>query len=171
MRGSDMYLSERNFWKVAYWDVVEKARINGWKFLWSAIEDRRDASLSSNMFSAFWSDFLRKTLKITDPTKALYSFRHSFRDGVSACGATDYEKDQLMGHSEAGMGSQIRDKGQAPSRRHQEAWRNCAKDRLGDARRDFLDEHSRSITIKIMRSRSLGLNWGGRILTHSTAFR
>ncbi len=86
-------------------DVVEKARIGGWKFLWSAIEDRQDVSLSSNMFSAFWSDFLRKTLKITDPTKALYSFRHNFRDGVSACGATDYEKDQLMGHSEAGMGA------------------------------------------------------------------
>jgi hypothetical protein len=36
--------------------------------------------------------------------KTLYSLRHNFRDALSACSATDYEKDQLMGHAEVGTG-------------------------------------------------------------------
>ena len=36
--------------------------------------------------------------------KTLYSLRHNFRDAIAKVGAADFEKDQLMGHSEQGTG-------------------------------------------------------------------
>jgi hypothetical protein len=56
------------------------------------------------MFSAFWSDTLRNKLAISDQMKTLYSLRHNFRDAMAAVGAADFERWQLMGHAEQGMG-------------------------------------------------------------------
>ncbi len=84
-------------------DVVAEARARKWEYLWADAREKPVTSIS-NMFSAFWSRHLRTVLEITDPNKALYSFRHNFRDALSSSGATDYEKDQLMGHAEAGTG-------------------------------------------------------------------
>jgi len=86
-------------------NVVAEARENNRKYIWKSIELRNNIDLSSNMFSAYWSDHLRNSLLIADEKKSIYSFRHNFRDGLSAVGATNYEKDQLMGHSEAGTGA------------------------------------------------------------------
>ena len=41
-------------------------------------------------------------LKIVDPQKTLYSFRHSFKDATASVGATEDEKKQLLGHAETG---------------------------------------------------------------------
>jgi hypothetical protein len=70
----------------------------------SSVETNPNVGLVSNKFSSFWSDFLRNQLEITDPSKALYSFRHNFRDAMSAVGANDYEINMLMGHAEIGAG-------------------------------------------------------------------
>ncbi len=56
------------------------------------------------MFSAYWSDFLRKQVGLKDDDKTLYSLRHNFRDAIAAVGAADFERDQLMGHAEQGTG-------------------------------------------------------------------
>lgn len=74
------------------------------------VEKAKSVSLVSNMYSAFWSDYLRRTLDISDPRKLLYSFRHSFRDGLSTQSAEAYEKDQLKGHSEVWTGAKYRTK-------------------------------------------------------------
>ena len=86
-------------------EIVNRARVERRRYLWSTVETAKSVSLVSNMYSAFWSDHLRRVLNITDPNKALYSLRHNFRDGLSSQSATAYEKDQLMGHSEAGTGA------------------------------------------------------------------
>jgi site-specific recombinase XerD len=57
-------------------------------------------------------------LKIVDPEKALYSFRYSFRDAISAVGADDHEKDMLMGHAEVGTGRKYGEK----NRKRRLAW-------------------------------------------------
>ena len=90
--------------KGGFMKIVENARQKGWKTLWAAAEQNADFTSISNMFSSFWSDRLRNELSIKDPLKTLYSLRHNFRDALSAAGATDYEKDQLMGHAEVGTG-------------------------------------------------------------------
>ena len=56
------------------------------------------------MFSGFWSGFLRKQVGVGDPKKTLYSLRHNFRDAIATAGGADFERDQLMGHSEQGTG-------------------------------------------------------------------
>lgn len=84
--------------------LVENARQKGWKTLWAAAEQKASVTSVSNMFSSFWSDRLRNELSIKDPLKTLYSLRHNFRDALSAAGATQDEKNQLMGHAEAGTG-------------------------------------------------------------------
>jgi hypothetical protein len=85
-------------------NLVVTARNQQWRTLWPAVQTNPNVDLVSNMFSSFWSDFLRNQLEITDPLKALYSFRHNFRDAMSAVGANDYEKNMLMGHAEVGTG-------------------------------------------------------------------
>jgi site-specific recombinase XerD len=87
-----------------FMDFVARARDKGWSNLWTAANANQHTTQISNYFSAFWSGFLRNQIGITDPLKSLYSLRHGFRDALSAAGATAYEKDQLMGHAEAGTG-------------------------------------------------------------------
>lgn len=84
--------------------LVEQAAAKEQSRLWSDDSSAEVTSIS-NMFSAFWSDFLRNGVGVTDVLKALYSLRHNFRDALSAQGATPYEKDQLMGHAEGGTGA------------------------------------------------------------------
>ncbi len=83
--------------------IVAEASLRNDKFLWRAA-NTRDLISVSNMFSAFWSRQQREVLQIEDPMKALYSLRHNFRDALSVLGASEYQKDQLMGHSEVGTG-------------------------------------------------------------------
>lgn len=86
-------------------DLVDRAATRGWRTLWSAVEGREgNTDLVASMFSAFWSKFNRKTLKITDEEKTLYSFRHSFKDAMKKVGASESEQNALMGHAEAGTG-------------------------------------------------------------------
>lgn len=94
----------RELWDGGLRTLVEEAAVRKHSRLWPAAESAEVTSVS-NMFSAFWSDFLRKTIGIEDDMKALYSFRHSFRDALSAQNAAPYEKDQLMGHAEGGTGA------------------------------------------------------------------
>jgi hypothetical protein len=82
--------------------IVEAARRNGSKPLWPAVEANPNITRLSNMFSGFWSDFLRRKVGVADPMKTLYSLRHNFRDAIAKAGAADFERDQLMGHSERG---------------------------------------------------------------------
>jgi hypothetical protein len=84
--------------------IVEAARRNGWKSLWPAVEANPNVTSLSNMFSGFWSDFLRNQVGVADPAKTLYSLRHNFRDAIAKAGEADFERDQLMGHSEQGTG-------------------------------------------------------------------
>ncbi|MEO5807653.1 DUF6538 domain-containing protein [Devosia sp.] len=84
-------------------DLVKEAEAQGWKTLWQPVEAKHgDIDAVSQQVSAFWADFARKDLKITDPQKTLYSFRHSFKDAIGALGASDDEKKQLLGHAETG---------------------------------------------------------------------
>lgn len=95
----------REFLDKGLLDLVERARRNGWRTLWSAVEERgKKTQLVASMFSAFWSDFSRRELKITDDDKMLYSFRHDFEDAMKANGTPKHIKDNLMGHAEAGTG-------------------------------------------------------------------
>ncbi len=84
--------------------IVEAARRNGSRTLWPAVEANPNITSLSNMFSAFWSDFLRNQVGVDDPMKTLYSLRRNFRDAIAKVGAADFEQDQLMGHSEQGTG-------------------------------------------------------------------
>jgi hypothetical protein len=91
-------------WTNGLMEIVENARRQGWKTLWPAAEVNPDLTSLSNMFSGFWSDFLRKQVGVGDPKKTLYSLRHNFRDAIATAGGADFERDQLMGHSEQGTG-------------------------------------------------------------------
>jgi integrase len=91
-------------WTNGLMEIVENARRQGWKTLWPATEVNPDLTSLSNMFSGFWSDFLRKQVGVGDPKKTLYSLRHNFRDAMATAGGADFERDQLMGHSEQGTG-------------------------------------------------------------------
>ncbi|MHA6732456.1 site-specific integrase, partial [Devosia sp. A369] len=83
--------------------LVETARAQGWNTLWRPVEDKHgDIDAVSQQVSSFWSDFARNELKISDPQKTLYSFRHSFKDATASVGATEDEKKQLLGHAETG---------------------------------------------------------------------
>ena len=94
----------RELWDGGLKTVVGHAAERKLSRLWPAAESAEVTSVS-NMFSAFWSEVLRKEIGIIDVLKALYSFRHNFRDALSVQGATPSEKDQLMGHAEGGTGA------------------------------------------------------------------
>ncbi len=94
----------RELWENGLKEIAEKARREGCKSLWPAVEKARSLSTLSNMYSAFWSEFLRKKAGVADPAKALYSLRHNFRDAIAEAGGADFERDQIMGHSEQGTG-------------------------------------------------------------------
>lgn len=88
---------------LGFMGLVDDARAKGWKTLWQSVEDKDgDIDAVSQQFSSFWADFARKDLKIIDPQKTLYSFRHGFKDVVGAVGASEDEKKQLLGHAETG---------------------------------------------------------------------
>ncbi len=94
----------RELWDGGLRTLVELAAVREHSRLWPAAESTEVTSIS-NMFSAFWSDFLRKEIGVTDDLKALYSLRHNFRNALVAQGAMPFEKDQLMGHAEGGTGA------------------------------------------------------------------
>ena len=94
----------RELWDGGLRALVEEASARKHPRLWPAVGSTEVTSVS-NMYSAFWSTFLRKTVGIEDDMKALYSLRHNLRDGLSAQNAAPYEKDQLMGHAEGGTGA------------------------------------------------------------------
>ncbi|MHA6692540.1 site-specific integrase, partial [Devosia sp. A449] len=84
-------------------ELVEAARAGGWSTLWRPVADKHgDIDAVSQQVSSFWADFARSELKISDPQKTLYSFRHSFKDATASVGATEDEKKQLLGHAETG---------------------------------------------------------------------
>jgi hypothetical protein len=91
-------------WTNGLAQIVAAARSSGWRTLWPAVEANPNITSLSNMFSGFWSDVLRNQVGVDDPMKTLYSFRHNFRDAIAKVGAADFERDQLMGHSEQGTG-------------------------------------------------------------------
>jgi len=94
----------RELWENGLEAIAEKARRENRKSLWPAVAQAKSLSSLSNMYSAFWSEFLRKKAGIADPAKALYSLRHNFRDAIAEAGGADFERDQLMGRAEQGTG-------------------------------------------------------------------
>ena len=95
--------------------LVERAKLSGWRSLWSAVDDRNgDADRVASMFSSFWSGFLRRDLAIKDPRKSLYSLRHSFKDALREIGAEDHVQNALMGHAESGTGRRYGTKRKPP---------------------------------------------------------
>jgi hypothetical protein len=53
-------------WTYGLMRVVEAARRNGRRTLWPAVEANPNIASLSNMFSAFWSDFLRNQVGVDD---------------------------------------------------------------------------------------------------------
>jgi len=95
--------------------LVERAKLSGWRSLWSAVEDKDgDGDRVASMFSSFWSDFLRHDLGIKDAKKSLYSLRHSFKDSLRGIGAEDHIQNALMGHAEPGTGRRYGTKRKPP---------------------------------------------------------
>ena len=92
-------------------DLVGRARRGGWSTLWPGMEeatnlDIRDrATPISNACFAWWSQYARKTLRISDDRKVLYSFRHAFEDALRKGGTPKEHRDLLMGHAEQGTGA------------------------------------------------------------------
>ncbi len=84
-------------------DLVKYANTNGWRTLWEAVENRSgNISLTSNYFSAFWSDFSNATIGIREEQKSLYSLRHAFKDALDRAKISIEVKQALMGHSDPG---------------------------------------------------------------------
>ncbi len=95
----------RELWVNGLERIVHEAQASGRTSLWPTIDEASRITSQSNMFSAYWSDFLRKQVGLTDDNKTPYSLRHNFRDAIAAAlGAADFERDQLMGHAEQGAG-------------------------------------------------------------------
>ena len=94
----------RELWENGLRRIVDAAQKEGRTSLWPAVAEGLGLTSQSNMFSAYWSDFLRNQAGLKDDMKTLYSLRHNFRDGITKVGAAKFEQDQLMGHAEQGTG-------------------------------------------------------------------
>jgi site-specific recombinase XerD len=88
---------------MGFMDVVDAARRAGAKTLWPAAEKvaMKGATLPSNYFSYFWTQFARK-IGVEGENQSLYSFRHSFQDRVKGSEWHHLVK-PLMGHADGGM--------------------------------------------------------------------